>query len=205
MNRIHVVLVDDHDVVRSGLASLMTTWSNINIKADYPSGELFLDDLERLGDFDVLILDHLLLGISGEETLDRLKLMGWNGKIIVLTMMSDSALRESLLSKGVFRVLLKSDKPDFLRDTIYEAVSDSRFNFPIQSKIKERITPREMEFLLLICDERELTYEQIADSMKVHVRTVDGFRKSLFQKLNVKSKTGLVLFAVKNGILKESI
>lgn len=203
MNKIHVVLVDDHDVVRSGLASLLSTWSNINVKADYPSGELFLANLESLGDFDILILDNLLTGISGEETLDRLKLAGWSGKTIVLTMVSDSVLRESLLGKGVFRVLLKSDKPDILRDSIYEAVSDSRIDIPLQRKIKERITPREMEFLLLICDEREFTYDQIADFMKVHVRTIDGFRKSLFQKLNVKSKTGLVLFAVKHGILKK--
>jgi two-component system invasion response regulator UvrY len=62
---------------------------------------------------------------------------------------------------------------------------------------------RELEFLRLICDEEEFTYEQIAEIMGVHVRTVDSFRKSLFQKLQKRSKSGLVLYAIKNGLLNQ--
>jgi DNA-binding CsgD family transcriptional regulator len=55
-----------------------------------------------------------------------------------------------------------------------------------------------MIFLRHLCHEEEFTYDQIADIMEIHVRTVDGFRKSLFRKLNIKSKTGLVMMAIRN-------
>jgi DNA-binding CsgD family transcriptional regulator len=65
----------------------------------------------------------------------------------------------------------------------------------------EKISPREMELMRLICNDREYTYQEIAHIMSIHVRTVDGFRKSLFSKLNMKSKTGLVMFAIKNKLV----
>ena len=65
--------------------------------------------------------------------------------------------------------------------------------------LRSMITAREMVFLRYLCNEEEYTYDQIADLMKIHVRTVDGFRKSLFQKLNVRSKTGLVMLAIRNN------
>ena len=58
-----------------------------------------------------------------------------------------------------------------------------------------------LEFMRLICNDREYTYQEIVHIMAIHVRTVDGFRKSLFSKLNMKSKTGLVMFAMKNKLV----
>ena len=66
-----------------------------------------------------------------------------------------------------------------------------------RERILQSITPREMEFLKLVCDEDELTYGQIAQHMGVHHRTVDNFRIELFEKFHIKSKTGLVLFAMR--------
>ena len=63
------------------------------------------------------------------------------------------------------------------------------------------ITPREMEFLLLVCDPAEYTYEQMADRMGIHRRSVDNHRIALFEKFDIKSKTGLVLFALRWGLL----
>ena len=65
----------------------------------------------------------------------------------------------------------------------------------------ERISPREMEFLRLVCDEAEFTYEQIASRMGIQRRSVDNFRIGLFEKFNIKSKTGLVLFAMRWGLI----
>lgn len=62
------------------------------------------------------------------------------------------------------------------------------------------LSGREKEFLVLCCS--ELTYKEIADKMFVSHRTIDGYRDSLFEKLNIKSRTGLVLFAIKNGYFK---
>jgi DNA-binding NarL/FixJ family response regulator len=66
----------------------------------------------------------------------------------------------------------------------------------------EKLTDREKEFLKLVCHEEEYTYEQIAAMMNVHRRTVDGYREAVFDKFEIKSKTGLVLFLVRNNLLE---
>jgi DNA-binding CsgD family transcriptional regulator len=65
------------------------------------------------------------------------------------------------------------------------------------------LTEREKDFLNLVFHDDEYTYEQIAHMMGVHRRTVDGYRESIFDKFGIKSKTGLVLFMVRNGLLEE--
>ena len=89
-------------------------------------------------------------------------------------------------------------------ESLKQAIADSlpaliRLKADVDSLIA-KITPREKEFLRYICNDNEYTYDQIAYFMNVHVRTIDGFRKSLFHKLSIKSKTGLVMFAMRNGL-----
>ena len=62
------------------------------------------------------------------------------------------------------------------------------------------LTDREREFLRLVCDERELTYEQMADIMSVSVKSIEAYRTALFEKYNIKSKVGLVLFSYKHKL-----
>ncbi len=64
----------------------------------------------------------------------------------------------------------------------------------------EKLSPKEKEFLKLVCDAKEYTYEQIADIMNVQHRTVDAYRESIFAKFGIKSKTGLVLFVLKHKL-----
>ena len=70
-----------------------------------------------------------------------------------------------------------------------------------REEVLNRITEREMEFLRLVCQKEELTYEQIADSMGITKRTVDYYRQELFEKFEIKSKVGLVLFAIEHKLL----
>ncbi|HEX2617201.1 MAG TPA: response regulator transcription factor, partial [Flavobacteriales bacterium] len=71
-----------------------------------------------------------------------------------------------------------------------------------KAKVMGTITPRELEFLKLVCSADEPTYERIAEQMVLHRRTVDGYREALFEKFGIRSKTGLVLFAIKWGIIE---
>lgn len=200
MNAIRVVIVDDHEVVRSGLASLMQAWFPLRVVGQFASGESLLSDNAIIAETDLLVLDNLLNGISGEDVYRELRDLGWDGVAIVLTVVADEDLHRRLAAMGVFRVVLKSDSTEQIKQAILDAVPALKsMKAKVESTI-ERITPREMEFLRYICNEQEYTYDQIAGFMDVHVRTVDGFRKSLFQKLSVKSKTGLVMFAMRNGL-----
>ena len=69
-------------------------------------------------------------------------------------------------------------------------------------RIESLMTEREHLFLQLVCDKSEYTYERISEIMEVSIRSVDGYRESLFRKFNIKSKIGLVLFAIKNNLVK---
>jgi DNA-binding NarL/FixJ family response regulator len=70
-----------------------------------------------------------------------------------------------------------------------------------REKIMNQLTDRELEFLRCVCSEEEYTYDQIARQMNVHRRTVDNYRESLFGKFNIKSKTGLVLLAIRHNLI----
>ena len=200
MNSISAVIVDDHEVVRSGLASLIQTWVPLRVIGQFASGEALLNDTAIIAEADLVLIDNLLLGISGEETYKQLQETGWKGVAIVLTVVADKELHRDLLSRGVFRVIQKSDSTESLKQAIADAVPALLQLKSDMDVLINRITPREMEFLRFICNDNEYTYDQIAHFMNVHVRTIDGFRKSLFQKLSVKSKTGLVMFAMRNGL-----
>jgi len=200
MNSINAVIIDDHEVVRSGLASLIQTWFPLRVIGQFASGEALLNDTAIIAEADLVLIDNLLLGISGEETYRQLQEKGWKGVAIVLTVVADKELHRDLLSRGVFRVIQKSDSTESLKQAIADAVPALLQLKSDMDVLINRITPREMEFLRFICNDNEYTYDQIAHFMNVHVRTIDGFRKSLFQKLSVKSKTGLVMFAMRNGL-----
>ena len=200
MNSIRAVIVDDHEVVRSGLASLIQTWFPLRVIGQFASGEALLNDTAIIAEADLVLIDNLLLGISGEETYKQLQETGWKGVAIVLTVVADKELHRDLLSRGVFRVIQKSDSTESLKQAIADAVPALLHLKSDMDVLINRITPRDMEFLRFICNDNEYTYDQIAHFMNVHVRTIDGFRKSLFQKLSVKSKTGLVMFAMRNGL-----
>ena len=200
MNSIRAVIVDDHEVVRSGLASLIQTWFPLRVIGQFASGEALLNDTAIIAEADLVLIDNLLVGISGEETYKQLQETGWKGVAIVLTVVADKELHRDLLSRGVFRVIQKSDSTESLKQAIADAVPALLQLKSDMDVLINRITPREMEFLRFICNDNEYTYDQIAHFMNVHVRTIDGFRKSLFQKLSVKSKTGLVMFAMRNGL-----
>jgi two-component system invasion response regulator UvrY len=200
MNSVRAVIVDDHEVVRSGLASLIQTWFPLRVIGQFASGEALLNDTAIIAEADLVLIDNLLLGISGEETYKQLQETGWKGVAIVLTVVADKELHRDLLSRGVFRVIQKSDSTESLKQAIADAVPALLQLKSDMDVLINRITPREMEFLRFICNDNEYTYDQIAHFMNVHVRTIDGFRKALFQKLSVKSKTGLVMFAMRNGL-----
>jgi two-component system, NarL family, invasion response regulator UvrY len=200
MNLIRIAVVDDHEVVRSGLLSLINTWKGVKVVGDFDSGEALLNAPEVLANTDVLILDNQLKGMSGAETFLDLRKRGWDKPVIMLTVSENDEQFKILRNSGIYAIFLKSIKADILKQKVFEAAGEPDFDDGFAQNVLEKISPREMEFIQFICDEQEFTYDQIADLMNVHVRTVDSFRKSLFHKLNIKSKTGLVMFAMKTGL-----
>lgn len=201
MKVIKISIVDDHSVVRSGLSALINSWNGMRVVHEFESGEDFLTSIKQEKHSDVILLDNHLKGITGEQTFLNMQKLGLELPVILLTVEDNQELFSRLLELGLFSAESKTIKPEVLKQRIIQASEKViQDNKPMDSLI-EKISPREMEFMRLICNDREYTYQEIAHIMSVHVRTVDGFRKSLFSKLNIKSKTGLVMFAIKNKLV----
>ena len=201
MKVIKISIVDDHSVVRSGLSALINSWNGMRVVHEFESGEDFLTSIKQDKHSDVIILDNHLKGITGEHTFLNMQKMGVFLPVILITADDNQEMLDRLLEVGLFSAESKTIKPEILKQRIIQASEKViQDNKPMDSLI-EKISPREMELIRLICNDREYTYQEIAHIMSVHVRTVDGFRKSLFSKLNMKSKTGLVMFAIKNKLV----
>ena len=200
--KISVCVVDDHAVVREGLKSLINNLPQCTCDWDFSSGKELVDLIEQNIIPDVILMDISLGNESGWDIIKRIESKKIQNRIIVLTYLPVERYLSEFSNSGIAAFINKDASADEIKATIDDVIKS------LESAEKRgvslpppRISQRELEFLNLICDEKEYTYEQIAEIMEVHIRTVDSYRKSLFQKLNKKSKSGLVLYALKSGLL----
>jgi DNA-binding NarL/FixJ family response regulator len=208
-----IVLVDDHVLLRNGLASLVRDLGyNVLFEAD--NGEDFISKLEKNGEPDVVLLDINMPKKDGYDTALWLKQNYPLVKILALSMYDDESAIIRMLKNGARGYILKDTEPAELRSAIealltkgfyYSEMVTGRLIHSINtmdeapSKNLYGLNEREIEFLKLAST--EMTYKEIAEKMFLSPRTIDGYRDSLFEKLNVKSRVGLVLFAIKNGVV----
>jgi two-component system invasion response regulator UvrY len=197
-----IVLVDDHDVVRHGLKLLLSGWKHVGVSGSFSSAEEMFTQCKDFSKVDLILLDEQLKGIKGSEALKRMRNQGIETPVILLSVEEEAKVQMRIDGLPHVKVLNKTIAPETLRSAIQSFVkhhSKKQIDLKDPVYMRSLISSREMEFLVHLCHENEYTYEQIAHIMRVHVRTVDGFRKSLFQKLNIRSKTGLVMLAIRNG------
>ncbi len=197
-----IVLVDDHDVVRHGLKLLLSGWKHVGVVGSFATAEEMFTQCTDFSKVDLILLDEQLKGLKGSEALKRMRSRGIDTPVILLSVEEEAVLQKRIDGLPNVKVLNKTVTPENLRSAIQSFKrQSSKKQIDIKDPVYMRslISGREMEFLGHLCHEEEYTYDQIAHIMGVHVRTVDGFRKSLFQKLKVRSKTGLVMLAIRSG------
>ena len=213
---VSIMLVDDHTIVRNGLRSLIEVMGNYKVVAEYDNGLQFINAIPLLPDPDIAIIDLNMPEMNGMETVRWLRKHRPRLKVLILTLDSEEKTIIELFRMGVRGYLAKSCTADVLKKAIEDTIHTGYYHSELLQNaltieaekteqvhsIMERITDRELHFIKLICDEHEYTYDQIKDIMNVHRRTVDGYREALFERFNIKSKTGLVMFAIKHGIVK---
>lgn len=217
MSKVAITLVDDHVVVRSGLKSLIEVLGDYTITNEYSNGDQLIKALEAgKTKPDIIIMDLEMPVMDGEATMRWMQKNRPQQKVLTLTWDADERKIIQLFRLGVRGYLIKSCTADVLQKAIddtykvgyyhsellqtammHQSAMDEK-NQDIQAKISER----EKTFIELVCDKEEYTYDNIAEIMHVHRRTVDGYRESLFEKFNLRSKTGLVMFAIKHGLVQ---
>jgi two-component system, NarL family, invasion response regulator UvrY len=208
-NKIKVVLVDDHILLRNGLRGLIDSFDNCTVLFEANNGRDFISKLKAEEIPDIVLMDINMPEMDGYETTLWLKNNHPDIKVLALSMYDNENAIIRMLRAGVKGYILKDCDPSELKYAINsiitsgfyytENVTGKLISIVSKKDNDDELNEREIAFLKLVCS--ELTYKEIADKMYKGVRTIDGYRDALFEKLNVKTRVGLVLYAIKNGIV----
>jgi len=208
---IKLAVVDDHKLFRSGLISLIEAVSDsFSILFEADNGLALTQKLDNQNLPDIIIMDVNMPGMDGFETVQWLKDNHPEINVLVVSMIEKEETIVKMLKLGVKGYLCKDVEPNELQEAL-SSVYNKGFYYTdfITGKLVHSLqnddhvsgidimNEREKEFLVLACS--ELTYSQIADKMCLSPKTIDGYRNSLFEKLEVKSRVGLAMLAVKQG------
>ena len=210
-----IAIADDHTLLRIGLAQLVESLGNtVLFEAD--NGKELLQKLDRKNLPDVILMDINMPEMDGFQTTQWLKQNHPEVKVLALSMYDNENSIIRMLKCGAKGYILKDSEPAELKAAI-EAVMSKGFYYSdlVSGKLIHAINKlddddnglksliqlndRETDFLKYACT--EMTYKEIADKMFVSPRTIDGYRDALFEKLHVKTRVGLVMYAIKNGVV----
>lgn len=211
-----IAIVDDHRLLRHGLVELIQKKPAYQVVLEADNGKDFIRKLPTSTEFpDLVLLDINMPEMNGYETAQWLKLNHPQIKVIALSMNNDESSILRMIRNGAKGYLLKDAESEefyeaidrvmtmgfYYSDLVVSALSNSMQSpHGMLQHSSDLINARELEFLKWVCS-GDLSYKEIADKMNLSVRTIDGYREALFEKLNVKSKVGLVLYAVHNNLL----
>lgn len=214
MDKITIAIVDDHKIVRQGLRELLEKISNYKVIAEFESGNEFLNVLPMEIKPDLFIIDYSMPGLNGVEVLKALEEREEEYKVLLLTQHFDENIIDAAYHHGARGFLHKNCTAQDLKFAI-DNIANIGYNNVVEilKRVRKydpsataepksgiKLTDREQDFLRLVCDEKEYTYEQMADIMNVSVKSIESYRTALFEKYNIKSKVGLVLFSYKHKL-----
>lgn len=215
MDRIRVMLVDDHKLVRSGLRMLLETQPDIEIVAEASSGAEALK-LAHSHQPDVVLMDVTMPDMSGIEATQRLKTDFPNVAVLALTIHEEEEYFFRMLNAGASGYIPKRAAPEELMRAIHTVYEDEVFlhssvagalvqDFLHRSSVLNRaqiaeLTNREQEVLTLIAD--GLTNKQIGEQLGISPKTVARHRDNITQKLNLSSRAELTRYAINKGLIE---
>ncbi|HYV95214.1 MAG TPA: response regulator transcription factor [Chitinophagales bacterium] len=224
--QIKIALTDDHQLVRSGIKMLIENFPEFKVVVEASNGKELLEKLALLKVLpEIAMVDVAMPVMDGFETTRELIRQYPKLRVVALSVHDDLQSVNSMIESGANAYLLKDSSPQIVRNTLQQVFEKGYYydKFVIESLMKARqkqqddelkknnrsgrnsgidpaslLTVREIEFMKHSCS--ELTYKEIADLMEVSLRTVDGYRESVFSKLDLKSRTGIVLYAIHKGL-----
>jgi two-component system, NarL family, response regulator NreC len=215
MSEIRLLLVDDHEVVRTGLRMLLESQSDIKILAEASTGA---EAIQMALEFkpDVVVMDITLPDITGIEATRRLKERQPEIAVVALTIHEDEQYFFEMLQAGASGYVPKRAAPEDLITAIRAAFAGEIYIYPSLAKALvsdylgrsrtdpgevslEALTPREEEVLELLAD--GLTNDEIAEQLVISRHTVARHRENLMGKLNLHSRSELVKYAIRKGLI----
>jgi two-component system invasion response regulator UvrY len=212
---IKIALVDDHKLLRELLAAFINKFEGCTVILQAKSGKDLMDNINPGNLPDVLLLDINMPEIDGYKTAEWLKITYPVIRILILSQHDTHVAMIRLLRNDIRGFLHKDVDTSELERAIRMTVTTGFYYGPTTGKLLEylksdqsnvplihrlALSDREIQFLELAST--QMTYKQIAEVMDLSARTVDNYRDQLFEKLDVNTRTGLVLMAVKSGLVR---
>jgi len=214
MQRIRVLLADDHAVLRAGLRALLAGEPDMEVVGEATDGNDAIAQAQLLQP-DVLVLDIAMPRVNGLEVIRRLREEGLSVKVLVLTMHSEEQYLLQVLRAGGSGYVLKASADTELMEAIRTVHRGEAFLYPSATALLledyrdrkaeddrdrfEDLSDREREVLALTA--AGYTNQEIADKLIISAKTVDTYRSRIMEKLNLHHRSDLVKVALRRGLL----
>ena len=210
--RLRIMLVDDHEIVRQGIRSLIETIPDWMICAEASDGQAALKAAEETRP-DLVVLDVSMPNMTGLDVVIQLKKLLPDTEILVLTMHDSERMVAQVLRAGARGYLLKSEAGDELlkalmavsrhRTYFSASVSETLLRFYRDSgsgQGHEQLTPRQRQIVKLVAEGN--TNKRIAQILKISIKTVETHRSQAMERIGAKSSADLTLYAARNELLQ---
>lgn len=210
MQKINIIIVDDHALFRSGLITLLSDLEEIDQVYEAQNGKFYLDMIDKI-EVDIVLMDINMPEIDGVEATIRSLEKQPELKIIALSMYSEEEYYFKMINAGVKGFLIKDSTINEVREAIKIVANGGNYfsqeilyklikNGPELNKNDETLSERETEILTLIC--RGESNQEIADKLFLSKRTVDKHRANILDKTNCRNTACLVVYALKWDLVK---
>ena len=209
MSKVPVIIVDDHVLFSQALNGLINKFEGYTVILQLINGQEVIDYFEANKEpAPIVLMDVNMPILNGIEATKWLKENRPEIKVLALTMNDDEPIILNMLRAGACGYLLKDIHPNVLLEALNHIMINGVYYTDNVAKTLVKATrhkpielkDRELHFLTLACT--DLNYKQIAEKMFLSYKTIDGYREALFDKFNVSSRIGMVLYALKEKIVE---
>lgn len=213
---IRVMVVDDHDLVRHGIVSLLKMQNDIEVVAEAKSGEQAIDMCRQSSDhIQVILMDINMPGIGGVEATHRITKSWPDIGIIIITVHADGPLPKKLLQGGARGYLTKGNSVEEMVEAINDVQNGGQYiakdiaqklalsMLPGEQSLIDNLSNRELQVMMMISQGKKTN--EISEILSLSPKTVSTYRKRLHEKLEVGSDIELLHLAIRHGILETDI
>lgn len=218
MRKINIYVVDDHEMFRDGVKTLLSKTGKFEVVGEAKNGQQCLDEIPV--ETDIVLMDISMPEMNGIEASQKLTEKNPSLKIIALSMFGDEEYYYKMIHSGVKGFVLKESGSKELVEAISEVYSGQNYfsqellrniivGFGEKHTIKNNkkqeeisFSKRELEIIQQIC--QGLSNKEIANELHISLRTVESHKSKLLQKTGSKNSIGLVMYAIKNNIISVS-